>query len=107
MLPTSRPALKASLWNKAAALTHPPKEDELLRTIYRTPEIRGDIVLAGEKTRSQHPITDLPEYRIHFIKTNLGDPELDTKAEYLKHRQMSKVGKVKPPTQALSPFPGR
>jgi len=98
-------SLKASLWNKAAALTHPPKEDELLRTIYRTPEIRGDIVLAGEKTRGQQPITDLPEYRIHFIKTNLGDPELDTKAEYIKHRQIYESWKTKTADAGPIPIP--
>jgi hypothetical protein len=96
-------SVKASLWKKAAALTHPPDGDEILRTIYKTPEIRGDIVLAGKNTRTQHRITNLPEYRVHFVKTNLGDPELDTKEEYNKHRQIYESWKAK--TSNASPIP--
>ena len=97
--------LKASLWNKAAARTNPPDADEILRTIYRTPEIRGDIALAGKKTRTDHPITDLPEYRIHFVKTNLGDPELDTKEEYIKHSQIYESWKSKSADASPIPIP--
>ena len=98
-------SLKASLWNKAAALTHPPDSDELLRTIYRTPEIRGDIVLAGKTTRTLHPITDLQEYRVHFVKTNLGDPELDTRAEYIRHSQIYESWKAKAADASPIPIP--
>jgi hypothetical protein len=98
-------ALKASLWKRAEALKNPPANDELLRTIYRTPEIRGDIVLAGQTTRTTHPITELPEYRIHFVKTNLGDPELDTKEEYIKHSQIYESWKAKNPDNSPIPIP--
>jgi hypothetical protein len=98
-------ALKASLWKKAAGLTHPPAQDELLRTIYKTNEIRGDIVLAGQKTRKAHPITDLQQYRIHFVKTNLGDPELDTRQEYIKHSQIYESWKSKSSDASPIPIP--
>jgi hypothetical protein len=81
-------SLKAALWDKAKRSTDPPDKDELLRTIYRTPEIRGDIVLAGKQTRTLYPITNRHEYRVHFLKTNLGDPELDTRQEYVNHLQI-------------------
>ena len=97
-------ALKASLWKKAAGI-HPPAQDELLRTIYKTNEIRGDIVLAGQKTRKAHPITDLQQYRIHFVKTNLGDPELDTRQEYIKHSQIYESWKAKSSDASPIPIP--
>lgn len=47
----------------------PPQDDVLLQTIYETPFVRGDIVLAGKKTRAAHPMTQY--YPVHFRKTYL------------------------------------
>lgn len=50
-------------------LENPPDEDTTLQTIYETAFVRGDIVIAGKKTRKEHPLTSY--YPMHFRKTYL------------------------------------
>lgn len=96
--------LRESLLKKAASKS-PPTEDETIRTIYATDDIRGDIVLAGKKTRLLYPITDSPEYRVHFKKTNLADPELNCRQEYYRHLQLYELWKDKDTQNGAIPIP--
>lgn len=48
---------------------NPPNEDVSLHTIYKTPYVLGEIVLAGKNTRDRHPLCNF--YPIHFKKTYL------------------------------------
>lgn len=50
-------------------LEDPPEEDTPLQTIYETPFVRGEVVIAGKKTRKEHPLTAY--YPMHFKKTYL------------------------------------
>jgi hypothetical protein len=52
-----------------ALLEDPPDEDTSLQTIYETPFVKGEIVVAGKKTREQYPLTKY--YPLHFRKTYL------------------------------------
>ena len=50
-------------------LENPPEEDTPLHIIYQTPYVLGEVVLAGKKTRQNHPLAQF--YPIHFKKTYL------------------------------------
>ena len=97
--------LRSSLQKKAASAKAPPQEDEVIRTIYATDDIRGDIVLAGKQTRALHPITDSLEYRVHFKKTNLADPELNCRDEYHRHLQLYELWKHRNVQNSPIPIP--
>jgi hypothetical protein len=58
-----------SIQNLKALLENPPDQDTKLQTIYKTPFVSGDIVLAGTDTRKKHPLTHF--HPIHFKKSYL------------------------------------
>jgi hypothetical protein len=58
-----------SVKNLKNLLSNPPPQDTKLQTIYKTPFVSGDIVLAGTDTRKKHPLTHL--HPIHFKKSYL------------------------------------
>lgn len=55
--------------NLKGLLSNPSPQDTKLQTIYKTPFVSGDIVLAGTETRKKHPLTHL--HPIHFKKSYL------------------------------------
>lgn len=65
--PHNRDLPAASRLNRL--LENPPEEDTPLETIYETPFVRGEIVMAGKKTRKEYPRTAY--YPLHFKKTYL------------------------------------
>jgi hypothetical protein len=67
----------------------PPPDDVLLQTIYETPFVRGDIVMAGRKTREKFPLTQ--QYPIHFKKTYLEKMAGWESPTALEHRQTEMV----------------
>jgi hypothetical protein len=63
--PTQTPPIK----KLEKLINDPPKGDTTLSTVYRTPYVLGEIVLAGQDTRKKHPLCNY--HPVHFKKTYL------------------------------------
>jgi hypothetical protein len=69
ILESKTKCLTKSVENLEDILNNPPTKDTRLQTIYRTPYVLGEVVLAGTETRTTHPLCNY--HIIHFKKTYL------------------------------------
>jgi hypothetical protein len=105
-----------SVENLEKLVKSPKEEDTTLHIIYQTPFVKGEIVIAGKKTRRENPSTQL--FPIHFKKTYLQklsrwetSPQHESKMTYLVWKHFQEVqgenidNKTGSEPESLAPMP--